>query len=135
MSTTQTEYDPTSIKVGKNYLVQNEEGDQVTLDPEDPFEKVLIDMVRTNRRKRKDYAVDSDVFSNFRSTAGWTKTGRPEWSALFNVAQKLARLQSLAENGRLNEPANEAVEDTFLDLAVYSVIAYAIYREWVDASD
>lgn len=101
------------------------------LDPTDPFESALLDIVRMNRRKRADYAADTDVFSNFRFTAPFTRGG-PEWSAVFNVAQKLARLLSLAENGRLEAPENEAVEDTFLDLAVYAVIALAIYRQTKD---
>lgn len=100
-----------------------------TLNPDDPFERVLIKMVKTNRLKRKDYARDADVFSNFHTTAPFTATGTPEWSALFNVVQKLARLESLQINGRLDDPENEAVEDTFLDLAVYAVIAYAIYKQ------
>lgn len=42
------------------------------------------------------------------------------------MTQKLARLTSLRQNGRMADPANEAVADTYLDLAVYAVITYAI---------
>ena len=116
------EHSPKNIKVEENYM-------SITLDSRDPFERVLIKMVETNRRKRKDYALDQNVFSNFEDTAEFTATGTPEWSALFNAAQKLARLKSLAANGRLNDVQNESVEDTFLDLAVYACIALAIYHE------
>jgi hypothetical protein len=98
------------------------------LDPNDPFDAALIPIVETNRRKRKDYAADGDPFSNFKATAGGLGLDGfgPTEAAIFNVLQKLARLQSLRTNGRLHDTANEAVIDTYLDLAVYSIIAYAI---------
>lgn len=102
----------------------------LVLDPTDPFEKVLIEIVETNRRKRKDYALDGSPFSNFDDTAaglgieGFTAAE----SAVFNMLQKLARLKSLRANGRMDDPANEAVIDTRLDLAVYGVIQLAISR-------
>jgi hypothetical protein len=101
---------------------------RITLDPNDPFDAALIPIVETNRRKRKDYAKDGDPFSNFKVTSqglGMAEFG-PTEAALFNVLQKLARLQSLRANGRLRDTANEAVIDTYLDLAVYAIIAYAI---------
>src|SRR5690606_26280267 len=62
-------------------------------DTSDPFENVLIDIVQTNRRKRKDYALVGDPFSNFRSTADAIGI-EPIDSANFNIAQKEAPLQS-----------------------------------------
>jgi hypothetical protein len=41
----------------------------ITLDPKDPIEAVLIEMVGLSRRKRNDYAEDDDPFSNFRRSA------------------------------------------------------------------
>lgn len=101
---------------------------KTTLDPNDPFDAALIPIVETNRRKRKDYAADGDPFSNFKVTSqGMGMAGfGPTEAAIFNVLQKLARLQSLRTNGRIHDTANEAVIDTYLDLAVYSIIAYAI---------
>jgi len=93
------------------------------LDPSEPFEAVLIDMVKVNRKKRADYAHDGDPWSNFRFTAGVLGI-EPQDAAIHNVAQKLARLTALRSNGR--DPQNEAVLDTYLDLAVYGVIALAI---------
>jgi len=106
------------------------EDELLKLNPEDPFERVLIDMVAMNRRKRRDYALDGSPFSNFDTTAaamGMPGFGAVE-SAIFNVNQKLARLRSLRANGRLDDTANETVDDTYLDLAIYACIALAISR-------
>jgi hypothetical protein len=104
--------------------------EQVTLDPSDPFDAALIPIVQTNRKKRADYAKDGSPFDNFETSSsliGLEGFG-PTQSALFNVTQKLARLKSLRQNGRMDDPQNEAVLDTYLDLAVYGILAYAIYR-------
>jgi len=84
----------------------------------------LIPLVGTNRRKRKDYARDGEAFSSFYSSSALPgmKGFGPVEAALFNVAQKMTRLQSLRENGRMNDPANESVADTYLDLAVYAIL-------------
>lgn len=103
----------------------------LTLSADDPFDRVLMDIVETNRRKRRDYAHDGDAFSNFRVTSellGLEGFG-PAESALFNILQKIARLQSLRVNGRMDDPTNESVADTALDLAVYSNIYLALIRE------
>jgi len=103
----------------------------VTLDPDDPFDAALIPIVQTNRRKRADYARDGDPFSSFRTSSdliGLAGFGAVE-AALFNITQKLSRLKSLRENGRMDDPQNEAVADTYLDLAVYGVLCYALSRE------
>lgn len=102
--------------------------DSVILDPNDPFDAALIPIVLTNRNKRADYARDGDPFSNFTTTSALL--GLREFkavdSAFFNVLQKVVRIQSLRLNGRLNRPNNETVLDTYLDLAVYAAITYAI---------
>jgi hypothetical protein len=102
----------------------------MTLDPADPFDSALIPIVEMHRKKRKDYAKDGSPFDNFETSSsliGLEGFG-PTESALFNVTQKLARLKSLRQNGRMDDPQNEAVADTYLDLAVYGVLAYAIHR-------
>lgn len=96
------------------------------LDEHDPFEAVMIKMIQMNRRKRQDYALDGDPWSSFEFTADAVGISATD-SAVHNAAQKIGRLAALRANGRLDEPANEAVDDTYLDLAVYAVIALAIH--------
>jgi hypothetical protein len=121
-------YEPEEVPVGPDMVVPYPE-DGLDLNLEDPFEKAIAAMVAINRAKRADYANDMDPFSNFRRTAammGIETFGTLE-SVRFNLAQKMARLQALAENGR--SPRNESVRDTWLDLAVYAVIGYCVINE------
>jgi hypothetical protein len=111
-----------------------------TLDPSHPFEKILLEMAALSRRKRADYALDSDPFSNFRLTAeemradGKHSTFDALDSVKFNRAQKKVRLRALAANGRMEQVANESVRDSYLDDAVYAAILLAIYDEQRDAA-
>lgn len=102
----------------------------LVLDETDPFESVLIDMVKVNRAKRADYAVDGSPWSNFVDTSeGMGIEGfGPVEAAEHNVRQKLARIKSLRANGRTDDPENESVNDTYLDMANYSALAYAIRK-------
>jgi len=101
------------------------EEDPIVLDPSQPFERALIGMVITYRNKKADYAVDGDPFSNFSDTADWADFKYRWQSSLFNCVQKLSRIKALIKNGRDSATANEPVDDTLLDNAVYAVIAYA----------
>jgi len=99
----------------------------ITLDPNDQFEAVVMEMVRTNRKKRADYAGDGHIFQNFYDSAyqlGLT----PGYSVETLVATKQSRLRVLGvEDKRIVN--NESKRDTILDRAVYSVIALALYDE------
>lgn len=107
------------------------------LNEDDPIEAALLRIRDINRKKRADYAVDGSPFSNFElSSAALGLSGfGPIEAALFNITQKMARLSALRANGRLYSPANEAVGDTYLDLATYAVIALAMYEEFVQEYD
>ena len=109
-------------------------GPTVSLNPSDPFEHALIAIVETQRRKRRDYALDGDPFSNFTATAQFANFKHRWMSPLFNCAQKLARISSLTANERTDAPANEAVGDTLLDNAVYGIIAYADWA-WTEQDE
>lgn len=115
-------------------LIETVRMESTALNPNDPFEAALIPIVEMNRRKRADYALDGDPFTNFDATSRFLSI--PRWmSPMFNVVQKTARVQALWANRRMDDPNNEAVGDTVLDAAVYGVIAYAIYLYDRDHAD
>lgn len=65
------------------------------------------------RAKNHDYASDEDPFRNFRSF------GR--FGILVRLSDKLARLQSFLENGKL-KVADETIEDTVCDIINYAIL-------------
>lgn len=103
------------------------------LDPSDSFDSLLIPIVEMNRRKRKDYAKDGDIFSNFRGVAERVGHGDPLIAIEHLIATKEERIASLNHNKR--GPQNEAVEDSYLDRAVYAILAYGLALEARNAAD
>lgn len=110
---------------------------EITLDPSNDFEAVLIKMVQTSRAKRADYAGDGDEdhpWQNFYDSA-YQLSNTAGHSVETLIATKQARLRVLlpkfwktyGEDVRVAK--NEPVEDTLLDRAVYSVIAVCLWNE------
>lgn len=79
-------------------------------------------------KKQKDYGKDDDPFSNIRSSEDFGIDG---WvGALVRGNDKMRRLQKAARGGQL---VNESVEDSLLDLAVYTIVGLILFREEQDA--
>lgn len=103
----------------------------VELDASDPFEKLIIPIVEMNRRKRADYAKEGSLYHNFIRNAnmfdmdGYT----PLEDCLSMVARKFGRIVNL----RGRTATNETVLDSYLDLAVYSVLALGLATEEAEA--
>jgi hypothetical protein len=88
------------------------------------FHEVLKNVAEMHDRKSKDYGRDEDPFANVRAA---TEFGVPAWlGAAIRMNDKMRRLQAFATRGEL---ANEGVEDSFLDLAVYAVIGLILFEE------
>jgi len=110
--------------------VSSSDSNGLRLDPDDPFEAVLIQMLETHRAKRTDYAGDDHPNQNFYDSA--YQLGQTAGHSVEQlIATKQARLRVLLP--RLwrgsDAPRNEGVRDTLLDRAVYSVIALTIWNE------
>ena len=98
----------------------------VTLSLDDAFDSAIFQIIKTAERKRADYASKAAPFSNFEFTAAYFGL-RSYQSADFNELQKLARLRELNMPGV--EPTNEPVMDSYLDKAVFAVLAFAMYLQ------
>lgn len=97
----------------------------VVVDPDDPFDKVIIEILELNRRKRADYT-SGGPFDNFKHSAG--QVNQPAGVGLeVLLATKQARLRTLLFAGR--EPNNESIRDSVLDRAVYAVIGLAMWDD------
>lgn len=101
------------------------------LNPEEPFDAVLIKMLATHRSKRRDYAGDDHPNQNFYDSAYQVGiTGGHSVETL--IATKQARLRVLLPQLWKNsntQPSNEGIEDTLLVRAVYATIALTIWEE------
>lgn len=98
---------------------------------QDTIREVLARIERMTTSKGHDYAVSEDFWSNFRGTAKHFAIPMYE-AADFNEIQKLERLRALRSKSDDNmsaTPLHEAVGDTYLDKAVYAVLAYAMYLD------
>ena len=77
-----------------------------------------------HNKKQLDYGRTGDPFANVRASADF---GIPGWvGCMVRANDKMRRIQKAASGGEL---ANESVEDSLLDLAVYSIIGLVLYRE------
>jgi len=93
---------------------------------DDPFESILIKMAAVHRRKSQDYTGggEADSLQNFIDSA-YQLSLTPGEAIELLISTKQARLRVLLPNhlSKTGKPANEGIEDTLLDRAVYSVIA------------
>jgi len=88
------------------------------------FHEILRELGALHDKKQKDYGTDTDPFANVRGSTEW---GVPAWvGALVRANDKIKRLQSFARKGVL---ANESVQDSLRDLAVYAVISLVLYEQ------
>jgi hypothetical protein len=88
------------------------------------FHALLQQIGSLHDAKQQDYGTNADAFANVRSSEEW---GVSPWiGAMIRATDKVRRLQTYAAKGSL---VNEGVEDSLMDLAVYSLIALVLFRE------
>ena len=88
------------------------------------FHDLLAYVGELHDRKQADYGRTGDPFANVKASAEF---GISPWiGCMIRANDKMRRLQKFAISGVLQ---NETVYDSFLDLAVYALIAYLLYEE------
>lgn len=108
----------------------NLNSEQMVLTDKDPFDAIIIQMVKVNRAKRADYASGHPLGNFFDSAQQLGLTAGHSVETL--IATKQARLKTLLPKLWIDPksgPVNEPIEDTLLDRAVYSVLALWIWQE------
>lgn len=106
-------------------LTQKQVRDALKSQPGDPRFDALLEEIRTlHNKKMVDYGQDEDPLANVRGSSEW---GIEPWvGAMVRANDKMKRLQKAAKGKTL---VNESVEDSLLDLAVYSLISLLLFRE------
>lgn len=88
------------------------------------FKRILDKLWELHLAKGSDYGKDTDFLSNIRSSEEF---GIPGWlGATLRANDKMSRLKTYAKTGKLT---NEGVEDSFLDLASYAILALVMFRD------
>jgi hypothetical protein len=88
------------------------------------FHALLQKIGELHDQKQCDYGRENDPFSNVRASEDF---GIPGWiGCMVRANDKMRRIQQFAKSSTL---VNESVEDSLLDLAVYSLIALVLFRE------
>lgn len=88
------------------------------------FEKIVAEIQAMHERKQADYGKKTDPFANVRASEDFGIEG---WvGAVIRANDKMRRLQAAARGQNLR---NESIEDSLLDMAVYSIIALVLFRE------
>lgn len=91
------------------------------------FHDLCDAMKAMHDKKQQDYGRTNDPFANVRASEDFGVAG---WAGcMIRANDKMRRLQKAAQGGTLS---NEGVEDSLMDLAVYSIIALVLYREQHD---
>lgn len=89
------------------------------------FYKILEKMKEIHSNKNHDYSGEGDPFRNFKMSE---VMGIPAWKGcLIRMGDKYSRLCSFAEKQEYK--VDESIEDTLMDLAIYTVIDIILYRE------
>lgn len=88
------------------------------------FHDLLEEAGALHDKKQRDYGKGDDPFANVRSSEDW---GLPGWvGAMVRLNDKVKRLQTFAQTGELS---NEGAIDSFMDIAVYALIARVLLEE------
>ena len=102
----------------------------VTLKKSDPFEAILAEMVEMHRKKKADYEKDPGAVYNTNFDEVAREVPLEDYDAVIDaytmVVRKAKRVGNLLTPGR--EPANETIDDSMLDLAVYAVLMLVLER-------
>lgn len=92
------------------------------------FHSAIKRMAELHDKKSADYANDANRYANFEEAAS-TAGVSVEQVFLVLIGVKLARLRELTANGKT--PNNESIQDTRLDLAVYSTLYLSYFEDAV----
>lgn len=94
------------------------------------FHALLKEIGDLHDKKQQDYGIQTDPFANVRGSSDW---GVSPWvGAMIRANDKVKRLQKYARDGQL---ANESARDSFMDLAVYALIALVLHDEGRETSN
>jgi hypothetical protein len=94
---------------------------ELQLNLDNPFERVIAEMVKLQRVKSRDYADKDDILKNMRFVTDML--GIPEYTVVEDCNAMVLRKCARIINLRGKSASNESVRDSYVDRAVYAVLA------------
>lgn len=82
---------------------------------DEAFDEVTKELVETFKKKHKDYGKGNILDMG-------------ELGIAFRISEKFNRIKNLLMTGK--KPVNEFIEDSWIDIGVYAVIAILLKRSW-----
>lgn len=99
----------------------------------DRYSEILKELQDLHDKKAKDYGSDKDQYVNIRNSQDF---GIPAWiGCMIRANDKMKRIQTAATQAITTDEvslANESLEDSLRDLAVYSIIGLVMLEEYMD---
>lgn len=92
---------------------------------DNPVLQAIKDIEEIHKKKAADYAAEGNPFSNFEEVAEQTGISTQNVIEVM-IAIKNARIKNLGT--KTDKPENEPLLDSYLDRAVYCIIAYAYLK-------
>lgn len=97
------------------------------------FHYILKELGDLHDTKAKDYGVEDDPYTNIRNSEDF---GIPAWiGCSLRANDKMKRIQTASIQALTTQDvalANESLEDSLRDLAVYAVLGLVMLEEWLD---
>lgn len=88
------------------------------------FQEILDELTAMQERKGHDYGAEGDPLANLVDAK---RFGISPWIAtMIRANDKMSRIQTFVREGHL---VNEGLDDSLVDLAVYTIHALRLYRE------
>jgi hypothetical protein len=106
---------------------------ELQLNLHNPFEKVINDMVQLQRVKSQDYAAEGDILKNMREVVA--ALGIPTYTVVEDCNAMVIRKTARINNLRGRTASNESLWDSYLDRAVYAVLACVALHDDYDHYD
>jgi hypothetical protein len=98
-----------------------------TLNRNNPFENVIHEMVELQRLKSEDYATEGDILKNMREVV--QMLGIKEYTVVEDCNAMVHRKSARINNLRGRSARNESVRDSYVDRAVYAILAIVALDE------
>lgn len=88
------------------------------------FAAKIREIIAVRQEKGEDYGDDGDTYANIHASAEF---GVLPWlAAIVRLNDNVTRIKSFVRKGNLK---NDPIEDSFRDIAVYSLIAWIMFEE------